>query len=196
MIEVMQAVELLNDPRQVGAIAHPVRARILDALRAPGTAASLARRFGRSRQFVSYHLKELERVGLVRRAGERRKGNFVEQLYQATARRFVVSSRFAYSPERLAAVFRDQVPLARLSELGERLQRDAAGLVELAAFEGREIPSAAVEAEVRFPDEASRAAFLAEYVELLEALLAKHGSREGSRYRVALAAYPEPEEAP
>jgi len=191
----MQApVEILDDSQQVGALAHPLRARLLEALRTPGTAAGLARTFGRSRQYVSYHLKELERVGLVRRAGERRKGNFLEQLYQATARRFIVSSRFASNPERLASVFRDQLSLAQLSELGERLQRDAAALIDRAAFEGAEVPSATVEAEVRFPDEAARTSFLAEYMENLGALLAKHGRAEGSRFRIALAAYPELEE--
>jgi DNA-binding transcriptional ArsR family regulator len=187
-------VELLENSEQVSALAHPVRAKILEALRAPGTAAGIARAFGRSRQFVSYHLKELERVGLVVHAGERRKGNFVEQLYQATARRFVVSSRFASDPERLASVFRDQVSLGQLSDLGERLQRDAARLVDLAAHEGAAIPSASVEAEVRFPDDAARASFMAEYVATLESLLAKYGHGEGARFRVALAAYPELEE--
>lgn len=191
----MQApVELLEDSQQVRALAHPVRARILEALRTPNTAAGVARAFGRSRQYVSYHLKELNRVGLVRHAGERRKGNFVEQLYEATARRFVVSSRFASNPERLASVFRDQVSLGQLSDLGERLQRDAAGLVDLAAREGEQIASATVETEVRFPDDAARAAFMAEYVEALKSLLAKYGKAQGTRFRVALAAYPELED--
>jgi DNA-binding transcriptional ArsR family regulator len=184
------AVALLHDSDQVGALAHPVRARILEALRTPDTAASVARAFGRSRQYVSYHLKELERVGLVQLAGERRKGNFLEQLYQATAKRFVVSSRFATSPQRLASVFRDQVSLAQLSDLGERLQRDAAELIDLAAFEGEKIPSASVEAEVRFPDEAARAEFMRELVDSLTSLLAKHGKAKGPRFRVALATYP------
>ena len=187
-------IELLDDPEQVAAVAHPVRARILEALRTPDTAASVARSFGRSRQYVSYPLKELERLGLVRRAGERRKGNFLEQLYESVARRFVVSSRFAADPQRLASVFRDQLSLAQLSDLGERLQRDSAGLVELAAFEGRSIPSASVEAELRLPDEAARAAFMTEFVDTLKSLLAKHGQKQGPRFRVALAAYPELEE--
>ena len=187
-------VELLNDPAQVAAVAHPIRGKILEALRTPDTAASVARSFGRSRQFVSYHLKELDRLGLVRLAGERRNGNFIEQLYESTARRFIVSSHFASDPERLAAVFRDQVSLAQLSDLGERLQRDSAALVELAAFEGKEVPSASVEAELCLPDEAARAAFMTEYVDLLKSLLAKHGQKEGQRFRVALAAYPNPEE--
>ncbi|MAE94219.1 MAG: ArsR family transcriptional regulator [Deltaproteobacteria bacterium] len=189
-------VELLEDSRKISALAHPVRASILEALRTPDTAAGIARTFGRSRQYVSYHLKELERVGLVQHTGERRKGNFVEQLYEATARRFVVSSRFASNPERLASVFRDQVSLSQLSDLGERLQRDAAGLVDLAARQDEEIPSATVEAELRFADDDARAAFLAEYVDILKSLLAKYGGAEGEPYRVALATYPELEDAP
>lgn len=188
------AVALLDEPEQVAAVAHPVRARILEALRDPDTAAGLARGFGRSRQYVSYHLKELERLGLVRRAGERRKGNFLEQLYEATARRFVVSASFASDPAQLAAVFRDQVSLARLADLGERLQRDAAELIDRAAVRGDEIPSASLEAELRLPDEAARAEFMTELVEVLKSLLSKHGRKTGPRFRVALATYPEPEE--
>jgi len=184
-------VALLDAPDQIGALAHPVRIQILDALRQPDSAAGLARAFGKSRQFVSYHLKELARVDLVRRAGERRKGNFLEQLYQARARRFVVSARFATDPDRLAAVFRDQVALAQLAELGERLQRDAAGLIELAACEGSEIPSATVEAEVGFRNEQARADFMGEYIDAVKQLLAKHGDPEGQRFRVAMTAYPE-----
>ena len=191
----MQApVELVKDSQQIRALAHPVRAKILEGLRTPGTAAGLARRLGRSRQFVSYHLKELERIGLVQRTGERRKGNFVEQLYEATARRFVVSSRFSSDPERLTAVLRDQVSLAQLADLGERLQQDSAGLIDRAARDGEQIPSATVEAEVRFPDAAARAAFMADYVRTLESLLAKHGDAKGEPFRVALAAYPQMED--
>jgi DNA-binding transcriptional ArsR family regulator len=186
-------VELLDDPGQVAAVAHPVRAKILEALRTPDTAASVARSFGRSRQFVSYHLKELERLGLVRLAGERRKGNFVEQLYESTARRFIVSAQFASDPGQLASVFRDQVSLSQLADLGERLQRDSAELIDLAASEGRKIPSASVEAELRLPDEAARAAFMSEFVDLLKSLLTKHGQKEGQSFRVALAAYPNQE---
>ena len=83
--------------------------------------------------------------------------------------------------------------LSQLVELGERLERDAAALIDLAA-EGREIPSASVETEVRFPDEAARAAFMAELVDALRSLLARHGRSDGQRFRIALAAYPDLEE--
>ena len=58
---------------------------------------------------------------------------------------------------------RSQLSLENLVELGERLGRDAAVLLDRAAFDGEQIASAAVEAEVSFPDEASRTAFLRDY---------------------------------
>jgi DNA-binding transcriptional ArsR family regulator len=187
------AVATLRDPAQVQALADPMRMRMLRALRTPASAASVARSVGRSRQNVGYHLKELERAGLIRHAGARRKGNFVEQLYQATAKRFVVSAGFAQDAQQLAAVFRDQASLALLSSLGERVAADAAHLIDRAA-EGEQIPSATVDAELCFADEAARAAFMAEYVAALRSLLAKHSAAQGARYRVAMAAYLDPEE--
>ena len=53
------------------------------------------------------------------------------------------------------------------------------------------IPAAAVEAEVRFADEATRAAFLDEYLAAVRPLLKKYGGKRGDAYRVALAAYPD-----
>lgn len=185
-----RSVAVLADLKQIQALAHPIRVRVLDALRSPNSAAGVARAIGGSRQNVNYHLKELERAGLVRHAGERRKGNFVEQLFQSIAKRFVVSSRFAWDQERLGTALADQASLARLQDLGETLQRNAAGLIDRAAFDGEEIPSATVDAEVRFADSEARANFLEEYIELLKPLLAKYKSSSGSLYRVAMAAYP------
>ncbi len=189
-----KAVGLLDDPRQVQALAQPLRAQVLDALREPDSAAGVARTIGGSRQNVNYHMKELERVGLVRHAGERRKGNFIAQLYESTAKRFIVSPRFAWDPERLAATLRDQVSLSHLANLGERLQQHAAALIDRAAFDGEEIPSVSVEAEISFKNEASRSAFMQEYVAILRPLLKKYGARTGENYRVAMAVYPDPED--
>lgn len=188
----MQSVRVLEDPRAVQAIAEPARVRLLDLLRKPDSAAGAARALGEPRQRVNYHLKELERAGLVERAGERRKGNFVEQLYQASAGRFVVSSKVGWDPVRLAGALRDQGALAHLVGLGERLQRDAAVLLDRAAFAGEQIASAAVEAEVAFADAAAREAFMHDYLALLGPLLARHGAAAGAPFRAALAVYPEP----
>lgn len=82
----------LHEPEALHALAHPLRVRILAELREPASAAEVARRLRQSRQNLNYHLKELERGGLVRRVGERRRGAFVETLFRAETRSFLVTS--------------------------------------------------------------------------------------------------------
>ena len=182
---------MLDDPDRVAALAHPLRVAILDALREPDSSAGVARSIGETRQKVNYHVKSLLDAGLVRLVGERRTGNFVEQLYQSVAGSFVVSARLACGGDRRVEALRAQLPLEHLVQLGERIQRDAVGLLDRAAFDGEEIPSLSVEADVRFSDAAARSAFMQEYLALLKPLLKKHGGRKGDAFRVAVAVYPE-----
>ena len=85
---------------------------------------------------------------------------------------------------------RGQHSLETLVELGERLQRDAAVLLDRAAFDGEQIASASVTADVRFASEADLAAFMDAYLRTLRELLEKYGAREGEPYRAAIAVYP------
>ena len=185
---------LVTEGETVGVLTHPIRLQILDALRTPGSAAGIARSMGQSRQNVNYHLKELERAGLVQPAGERRRGNLVEPLYEAVAGTFVISPRVTWSGDRRAAALRDQVSLEHLVGMGERLQRDATALLDRAAFDGAEVPSASVGAEVHFPTEEARAAFMEEYLRFVGPLLKKHGARRGDAFRVVCAVYPDSEQ--
>lgn len=59
-------------PSQVKALTHPLRVRLLRELRAngPATATLLAQRLGESSGLTSYHLRQLERHGLVEEAPE------------------------------------------------------------------------------------------------------------------------------
>jgi DNA-binding transcriptional ArsR family regulator len=86
------AVRARSQAETLHALAHPLRLRILEELRKPASAAEVARRLtGESRQNVNYHLKALERGGLVRRAGTRRAGALTETLYEAKADGVVVT---------------------------------------------------------------------------------------------------------
>src|SRR5436190_20930093 len=82
---------------------QPLRARILEGLAEPGSAAGLARKLGVVRQKVSYHLQKLEEEGLVELVEERRKGNCVERIVRATARAYIVGAqalgRLAIDPD-------------------------------------------------------------------------------------------------
>jgi DNA-binding transcriptional ArsR family regulator len=182
---------IVTENDAIAALTHPVRLRVLDALRTPESAAGVARAIGQSRQNVNYHLKELARAGLVHAAGERRRGNLIEPLFEAVAGTFVISPRATWPGDRRAAALRDQVSLERLVNLGEQLARDAAALLDRAAFDGDQVPSASVVADVRFADEDARKAFMDDYLALLGPLLKKYGSRVGTPFTVMAAAYPQ-----
>jgi len=186
----------ITDPAVIAAATHPVRATILDAMRSPTTAAAAARVIGQSRQNVAYHVRELERVGLLRNVGERQNGNFVEQVYQVVAETLVISPSCVWGdPAPRARALADQLSLGELVEAGQRLQRDSALLLDRAAFDGEEIASVSVATDIRFASARAREAFLREYLEALTTLARKHGSRRGAAYRLLLAAYPNPEES-
>jgi DNA-binding transcriptional ArsR family regulator len=187
-------VRYLDEPKELQALAHPLRLTLLEGLRTPSSAAELARTVDASRQNVNYHLKELERAGLVRKVGERRSGGFTESLFEAVASSFVVSPRAAWGDERRLDALRAQLSLEHLVRLGEQLGHDAAVLLDRAAFDGEEIASVSVDAEVHFTSEDDRSQFLREYLAAVGPLLRKHGRKTGTPYRVVLGAYPDPDD--
>ena len=183
----------LTQPAAIDALNHPIRRQVLGALREADSAANVARLLGLPRQKVNYHMKELARAELVKEKGERRKGHLIEKLYEAVAGSFVISPRIAVDEEKRQRALNDQVSLRHLVMLGEQLQQDAIGLLDRAAFDEKQIASASVEAEVHFPDEASRTAFMQEYLQLLGPLLEKYGSENGEKFKTLLSIYPDPE---
>ena len=186
----MKPVTTITDVSTMQVLAHPLRLRILGVLRRPASAAAVARALGEPRQKVNYHLKELERADLVGLVGERRTGNFIESIYEASARSFVVSPRVAWPDGQRAEALAAQVSLEHLVELGERMQRDSAELLDRAAFDGEQIASAAVEAEVHFATERERSEFLNACLRAVGPLLKRYGATDGDGYRVVLAVYP------
>jgi DNA-binding transcriptional ArsR family regulator len=77
---------VLTDPRDIRALAHPARLTVLTELE-PGvelTATELAARAGVTPSAMSYHLRALERAGIVRRADPR--GDARERPWRMTGR--------------------------------------------------------------------------------------------------------------
>src|SRR2546428_794734 len=71
---------------------RPFRTRILEMLAEPQSAAGIARRLDVARQKVGYHLKELEKQGLVELVEEKKVGNCVERIVRATGGAYLVSA--------------------------------------------------------------------------------------------------------
>ncbi|MEV7681304.1 helix-turn-helix domain-containing protein [Streptomyces sp. NPDC088341] len=190
----MLDVTVIEDAAAAAVSLDPMRARLLAELAAgPASATMLAGRVGLPRQKVNYHLKALERHGLVELAGERRKGNVTERLMRATAASYVIS------PLALAAVqpdpgrFRDQLSARWLLAVAARLVRDVGALITGATKARKGLATYALDGEVRFGSAADRAAFVEELTRGVGALIAKYHDEQaesGRDHRIVVALHP------
>src|SRR5258708_35134832 len=98
-----RAMHWISRPAQCSALLSPVRQELLDVL-ARVDAVSLAELgalLGRPSDGLYYHVRMLERTGLVRSAGKRIVNGRPEALYRAVASQFAL--RYAPDPARHAA---------------------------------------------------------------------------------------------
>jgi DNA-binding transcriptional ArsR family regulator len=195
----MLDVAVIDKPAAAGVTLDPVRARLLAELHEPGSATTLAGRVGLSRQKVNYHLRALERHGLVSLVEERRKGNCTERVLQATAAAYVISPAVlgaaAPDPRRLP----DRLSARWLLALATQLVRDVGALITGAAKAGRPLATFALDGEVRFATAADRAAFAEELAGTVAALLHRYHdetARGGRPHRLVVALHPSITTAP
>jgi DNA-binding transcriptional ArsR family regulator len=186
-------VAVIDDPATAEAALEPARARLLAQLTEPRSAVMLAAAIGLPRQKVNYHLRTLERHGLIELVQERRKGNVTERLLQATAASYVIS------PAALAAVAPDparapdRLSARWLLALAAQLVRDVGDLITGADRAQKKLATFATDGRVRFASAADRAAFTAELMQAVTALVAKyHDERaDGGRdHRLVIAIHP------
>lgn len=140
----------------------------------PGSAAMLAVRLELPRQKVNYHLKELERHGLVELAEERRKGNVTERVYRATAASYVISpiALAAVSPDPTRSP--DQLSARWLLALGARLVQEVGTLLTGASRARKRVASFGLDAEVRFASAADRTAFADQLAQTVATLVSRY----------------------
>jgi DNA-binding transcriptional ArsR family regulator len=189
----MMDVAVIEDPAAAEAALDPARTQLLAQLAEPKSAAMLAAAAGLPRQKVNYHLRTLERHGLVELVEERRKGNVTERLLRATAGAFVIS------PAALAAVAPDparapdRLSARWLLALAAQLVRDVGTLITASTRAQKRLATFALDGEVRFATAADRAAFTQELAQSISALVAKYHDEqaEGGRpHRLVIAIHP------
>ncbi len=186
-------VAVIDDPAAAEVSLDPIRANLLAALAEPGSATTLAARVGLPRQKVNYHLRALEKHGLVELVEERRKGNVTERVLRATAKSYVIS------PVALAAVAPDpnrapdRLSARWLLALAARLVRDVGTLLAGAEKAKKRVATFAIDGEVRFASAADRAAFAEELTTAVTALVSKYHDEAGDggrTHRVIVAIHP------
>jgi DNA-binding transcriptional ArsR family regulator len=189
----MYDVAVIDDPAAAEVSLDPIRAALLAELAEPGSATTLAARVGLPRQKVNYHLRALEKHGLVELVEERRKGNVTERVLRATAMSYVIS------PDALAAVAPDpdrapdRLSARWLLALAARLVRDVGSLLAGAEKAKKRVATFGIDGEVTFASAADRAAFAEELATAVTALVGKYHDEAaggGRRHRVIVAIHP------
>ncbi|TDV41720.1 ArsR/SmtB family transcription factor [Actinophytocola oryzae] len=189
-------VAVIEDAAAAEVSLDPTRARLLAALADPGSAATLAVRVGLPRQKVNYHLRALEKHGLVELVEERRKGSMTERILRATASSYVIS------PVALAAVAPDpsrapdRLSARWLLALAARLVKDVGSLITGADRARKRVATFAIEGEIRFASAQDRAAFAEDLAAAVTTLISRYHDEaaEGGRtHRLVLAVHPSTE---
>jgi len=189
----MDDVAVIEDPQAAEVSLDPTRARLLAELSEPRSATMLAARVGLPRQKVNYHLRALERHGLVELVEERRKGNVTERVMRATAASYVISPLALAPVQPDPSRAPDQLSARWLLAVAARLVRDVGTLVTGAAAARKPVATFAIDGEVRFASAADRAAFAQELAGAVTALVGKYhdeGADGGRDHRVVVAVHP------
>jgi DNA-binding transcriptional ArsR family regulator len=189
----MLDVAVIEDSAVAGVSLDPVRARLLAELAEPGSATTLAPVVGLARQKVNYHLRTLERHGLVELVEERRKGNCTERVLRATAKSYVISPAALAPVQPDPARSPDQLSARWLLAVAARLVRDVGGLITGAVKARKRLATFAMDGEVRFASAADRAAFARELAGAVTALVGKYHDETaagGRSHRVVVAVHP------
>jgi DNA-binding transcriptional ArsR family regulator len=175
------------------ALLNPIRRRLLTALQTPGSATSVAEGLGLSRQVVNYHVRALERAGLLEEVARRQRRGVEERIVRAAA------SWYLISPDALGGLGEAPVaPTDRFSAtyqvaVAARTIRDVAALAALAREAGKRLTTMTLDAEVRLATPAAREAFGNELASAVMKIVARYHDEhapDGRTYRLFAGAHP------
>ncbi|MBB5850030.1 winged helix-turn-helix domain-containing protein [Amycolatopsis umgeniensis] len=189
----MFSVAVIEDAEAAEVSLDPVRARLLSELAEPASATMLAARVDLPRQKVNYHLRALEKHGLVELVEERRKGNVNERMMRATAASYVISPTALSAVQPDPAESPDRLSARWLLAVAGRLVRDVGMLITGSTKARKRVATFAIDGEVRFSSAGDRAAFAEELTVAITNLVSKYhdeGAEQGRDHRIVVAVHP------
>lgn len=192
----MQDVLYIETVDQAAALLHPVRIDLLQRMDVPRTCPDLADEFHTTPQKIYYHIKALEKAGLVTRVQERKVRGVMEGYYQARAKSYWLAPSLVGQVGSQQAA-RDQTSLRFLLGLAEEVQKDIGRLGQQSEV-GANVPSLGLSAQIYLPDSSRRADFLQDVQTLFQDLARKYGlppdelggDLVGKMFRLIMACYP------
>ena len=182
----------LTDSTQLAAALSPLRQRVLAELQEPQSASGLAPRLGLSRQALNYHLRELEREGLLELVEERPRRGCVERVLRVTSRAFVVSPAVLGGLGDDPAQARDRFSSAYLLATASHVIRDVAVLRERAQAVDERLATFTMDSEICFASPAAFRSFVEDLASSVAELASKYDdpSPRSRRFRVVLGSHP------
>src|ERR1700730_17788107 len=189
----MHDVTVIEDPAAAEASLALIRDRLLSELAEPGSASTLAGRVGLTRQKANYHLRALERHGLVELVEERRRGNCTERVLQASAASYVISPSALSAAPPDPSREPDQRSARWLLAVAGRLVREVGQLITGASAAGKTLATLGIDSEVRFASARDRTAFAVEGSDVVNDLDAKYhdaATPGGRPHRFVVALHP------
>lgn len=188
------SVALVSDAAKARAALTPLRRELLERLREPGSAASLAGALALTRQKLGYHLGVLEQAGLVKLVEERQRRGFTERVLVACADTFVLDPELVQRATRRAGEVQDRHASEHLVQTAAALVRDVARMREEADHEGKRLLTLTVEAELTFETPADFDAFTEQLSDAITTIAKRYCAspvrKGGRRYRLVAAAHP------
>jgi len=99
----MKDVLVVDDLAQLKAMSSSYRIQIIHAFEGePATAKQISEKLGEPHSKVNYHLKTLEKVGIVRLVCQKPKYGVIEKYYLPVAKTFILDSKAVQADESLA----------------------------------------------------------------------------------------------
>lgn len=193
----MAQTELLvvDDWEKASALLDPARRRVLEHLIEPDSATGVARALRLPRQRVGYHVRELERQGLLETVEERKRGNCIERVLRATARKFIISPAALGPLAADAGSAQDRFSSDYLIATAAQTIRDVAALREGALAAQKQLATLTMELDIRFETAAARTEFADELAVFLVSAARKYHepeAAEGRTYHFTVGGYPAP----
>ncbi|NEA31114.1 helix-turn-helix domain-containing protein [Streptomyces sp. SID13031] len=182
-------MKLLEEPAKVRAALSPLRRQLLELLQEPASGTQLAATLELPRQRVNYHLRELEKAGLVELVEERQRRGCVERILRATSGSFVVDPGvMGRSFSRIG----DQYAAEHLVEVAAGTVRDVARMQSKADADGKRLLTFTLEAEVRFAEPGDVHRFTDALTEAVRQVVETFDTEGGRPYRLIAGGHPAP----
>lgn len=170
----MLPIASLTSTTSAAAILDDMRLAILSRLRQPGSAASVAAQLDAPRQRIGYHIRELERVGLVAPVSERAHGGLVERLVQASAAGYVVAPQALGPLAPTTASILDRFSTAYQLAVASRIIRDLSELRARAERTRKTVPTLTVDTQVRLGSAEAQHVFATDLANAVARVIEKH----------------------